>query len=102
MKQCKPCITIRDTIKIIWFNIKKLPQNIRCDMKSHANINSTVCILDKPSAYDGCFDPAVQTMKKIRTLAKENYAPHFEKLDGPEAESDFSVCEKVRQLGNLK
>lgn len=101
--KCKPCITIRDTVKIIWANIKRLPQSIRNDMRSHATVNAVVCTLDKTSVDDNAFNPVSRTMAKIRTLALENHNPQpYGKCNNPEAKDDFSVCEKVRQLSELK
>ena len=50
MKQCKPCITIRDIVKIIYLNMKSTYKNIKSDIKSYRNMNATVCILDKPAS----------------------------------------------------
>lgn len=72
MKQCKPCITIRDITKIILYNIKSTYENIKSDIKSYSRVNATVCELDKPTATP--FWPAeYKTMQKIRKEAQDNY-----------------------------
>ena len=49
MKQCKPCITIRDIARIISNNIKLSYKNIKSDIKSYRNVNATVCELSRPA-----------------------------------------------------
>ena len=73
MKQCKPCITIREIIKILWSNIRLFYTNCRRDIRSYSKINQTVCLLDhiKPmSTYE-----EYELIKKIREQATENYDP---------------------------
>lgn len=73
MKQCKPCITIRDITKIILSNIKLTYKNIKNDIKSYRNINATVCALDRPVSKTH-IEYELDAVKKIRKQAQENYA----------------------------
>jgi hypothetical protein len=71
MKQCKPCITIRDIAKIIYLNIKFTYENIKTDIKSYRNINATVCELDKPTATP-FWSAEYKAIQKIRKEAQDN------------------------------
>ena len=73
MKQCKPCLTIRDVAKILWLNTKLFYINTKRDIRSYSKINQTVCLLDhiKPmTTYQ-----EYELIKKIRDKAAENYDP---------------------------
>jgi len=73
MKQCKPCLTIRDYAKILWLNTKLFYISTKRDIRSYSKINQTVCLLDhiKPmSTYQ-----EYELIKKIRDKAQENYDP---------------------------
>ena len=73
MKQCKPCITIRDYAKILWLNTRLFYINTKRDIHSYSKINQTVCLLDhiKPmTAYQ-----EYELIKKIRDRAQDNYDP---------------------------
>jgi len=72
MKECKPCITIRDVYFIFRNNIIYCYRNIRSDLKSYSMINATACVMDTTPINDVRF-PESQTLKKIRELAIENH-----------------------------
>lgn len=72
MKQCKPCITIRDIAKILYLNVKFTYKNIKTDIKSYRNINASVCVLDKPASKSQV-EYEMDAIKKIRKEAQENY-----------------------------
>lgn len=77
-KQCKPCITIRDILKIIWINSKLFVRNTKRDIQSYSMMHATVCTLDS-----GNYGPIPPTnlMKAIKQLAQENYnAENAQKL----------------------
>ena len=73
MKQCKPCLTIREIIKILWSNIRLFYINCRRNIRSYSKINQTVCLLDhiKPISTHQEYE----LIKKIRDRATENYDP---------------------------
>lgn len=73
MKQCKPCLTIRDVAKILWWNTRLFYTNTKRDIRSYSKINQTVCLLDniKPMSTHQEYE----LIKKIREQATENYDP---------------------------
>lgn len=71
MKQCKPCITIRDITKILYNNIKLAYKNTRDDIKSYSRVNATVCELSKPSPP--FWSAEYKAIQKIRKEAQDNY-----------------------------
>lgn len=81
MKQCKPCITIRMILKILWLNSKLFISNVRNDIRSYSNINATVCELDKTTDtvdLNKLTEPTRNTLTKldeIRREAQNNYIP---------------------------
>jgi len=78
MKQCKPCITIRDIAKIIWYNTRLFYTNIRKDISSYSRINQTVCVLDNTPALTTYQE--YELIKKIRDKAQDNYDPMRQEL----------------------
>lgn len=71
MKQCKPCVTIRDILVILKNNAVQFYYNTKTDIKSYRNINATACEFDnKPCRADDLVLPEV---RKIREKARENY-----------------------------
>lgn len=93
MSQCKPCITIRDYVKIVWNNSKQFVSNVRADIRSYSRVNATVCELDRPlpplsqdmaAKYQNEVERKVgrvnildlsNKLKNIRETALENYNP---------------------------
>ena len=75
MKQCKPCITTREIIKILWSNIRLFYTNCRRDIRSYSNINQTVCLLDNTTQNPMLGKHDTELMSKIREQATENYDP---------------------------
>lgn len=75
MKQCKPCITIREIIKILWSNIRLFYTNCRRDIRSYSKINQTVCLLDNTTQNPMLGKHDAELMSKIRERAIENYDP---------------------------
>ena len=70
MKQCKPCITIRDILVILKNNTVDFYMNTKRDIKAYSTINATVCEMDKP------YDPlkvVPDVVKDIRDKARQNY-----------------------------
>jgi len=78
MKQCKPCITIRDIAKIIWYNTRLFYTNCRKDISSYSRINQTVCVLDNTPALTTYQE--YELIKKIRDKAQDNYDPMRQEL----------------------
>lgn len=72
MKQCKPCITIRDIALILKNNIVYFYRNTKDDIKSYRNMNAAVCELDKP-VKNPTLDEQMRTMIRIREKATANY-----------------------------
>ena len=73
--KCKPCITIRQILKIIYLNIILCYKTIRRDIIADKTINAVVCEMDKP------YTPWTpdKTLAHIRKTAQENYkAPNDE------------------------
>lgn len=82
MSQCKPCLTIRAFLKILWLNSKLFVSNVRSDMRSYSNINATVCELDhitsttvNPEVLTEQTRTALSIVQDIRKAAKDNYIP---------------------------
>lgn len=78
MKQCKPCITIRDIAKIIWYNTRLFYTNTGKDISSYSRINQTVCVLDNTPALTTYQE--YELIKKIRDKAQDNYDPFRQEL----------------------
>ena len=70
MKQCKPCITIRTTIKLLWkCYVVDATKNFKKEYTSLKTIGAVVCILPTgPIRVD-------TLVTDIRNKAKENYDP---------------------------
>jgi hypothetical protein len=69
MNQCKPCITIRTIVELLWKNyVVEATSRFKQDYKSYRLISLTECVL-----------PAVAPAKvaddvlKVREIAKQNY-----------------------------
>lgn len=79
MKQCKPCITIRDILTILKNNTVEFYKNTKRDISTYSRINATVCSMDNAPQYKwDLVDPQV---KKIRNEAKKNYSPYTAKTN---------------------
>ena len=71
--KCKPCITIRTVLRLLWENyVIAATKNFRDDYRSYSRVNATACELDHPSplrmmTYEN------EVVNKIRKLAKENF-----------------------------
>ena len=73
MKQCKPCITIRDIALILKNNVVFFYTNIKNDIKSYRNMNAAVCVLDKPVG-NPVIPPENRIIENIRKKARDNYS----------------------------
>jgi hypothetical protein len=69
MNQCKPCITIRTIVELLWKNyVVEATNRFKQDYRSYRLIGLTECVL-----------PAVPPAKptkdvlKVREIAKQNY-----------------------------
>lgn len=72
MKQCKPCITIRDILVILRNNAVEFYKNTKRDIKAYSRINAAVCVLDQP-VTPKTLDGEMALIKKIREQAVGNY-----------------------------
>jgi hypothetical protein len=71
MNQCKPCITIRTVLFLMWKNyITDATKNFRSDYRSYSRVNATVCELDKAKPITG--EQHLAAAKRIRDLYKDD------------------------------
>ena len=69
---CKPCITIRDVLKIVWLNSKLFVSNTKRDIQSYGMVNASACELDTRK-YGPI--PTHNLVQAIRKQAQENHIP---------------------------
>ena len=74
MKECKPCITIRDIALILKNNAIDFYYNTKRDIKTYRTMNAAVCELDKP-VKNYTLDEQMKLMIRIREQAVDNYKP---------------------------
>lgn len=72
MTNCKPCITARQIVRIIYINLKDCYKNIKDDIKAYRMVNATVCHLDT-GKYGTIPDHNV--VAAIKKEAQEKYNP---------------------------
>jgi hypothetical protein len=70
MKDCKPCITIRQITKIIYNNIKLAYKKTKEDIESYSRVNATACKLD--IATPMTTEHHMNAAKRIRELYKDD------------------------------
>ena len=82
MKDCKPCITIRTVLKLLYKNfVVEAYQRFRSDYRSYSMVNATACELDNSGKeldinhLTETTKHTVKTVHDIRSMAKENYIP---------------------------
>ena len=71
MKQCKPCITVRTIVELMWKNyVVEATNRFKQDYRSYQLIGLTECVLPTvPQAR------ATKDVAKVRELASGNYDP---------------------------
>lgn len=68
--KCKPCITIRTVLRLLWENyVIAATKNFRDDYRSYSRVNATACELD----YAPKYIPVDKHLAAIRKLAQENF-----------------------------
>ena len=93
MKQCKPCITIRDILTILKTNIILFYKMTKRDLSTYRRINASVCTMD--NAPQNTWDLVDPEVKKIRNIAREQF--QFNDEDRKKIEEAFK-----KALDNLE
>lgn len=70
---CKPCITIRTILKLIWLNyVVNATKTFKEDYKSYSRVNATSCVLEKVKEYPMTTEHHMKAAARIRDLYKDD------------------------------